>query len=150
MSEEQAEYKAKWEHLEMKELGGLLNATCGVYMLYKGDNIVYVGQSQSSIIQRISYHSTDKDFDSIAFMNAPKHLLDYLEATLIIKHKPKYNKSLPMKSEYFGLAKEAYLFDGTSAELKERHFVIKARGVRYYDNKIIDESLRHILGGYYE
>lgn len=150
MSKNQAEYKARWEHLEMKELGGLLDATCGVYMLYKGDDVVYVGQSQNSIIQRISYHSTDKEFDSIAFMNVPEHLLDYLEAALIIKHKSKYNKSLPLKSEYFGLVKEAYLFDDISAELKEKHFVIKARGVRYYDNKIINESLCHILGDYYE
>jgi hypothetical protein len=71
-----------------------------IYLLFNGNKIVYVGQSKDSLFGRIEHHKTDKKFDSFSFFDCSIHELDDKEAELIIKHKPKYNKSLPGNSVY--------------------------------------------------
>lgn len=73
-----------------------------IYVLLKGGEIVYIGKSKNHPTNRLQNHSTgcyEKDFDDIKVLKIEgEHNEDLLigtEAHLIIKNKPKYNKSLP-------------------------------------------------------
>lgn len=72
----------------------------GIYFLYKGKNIVYIGMSKENVMERICAHANPtgkyyKDFDSFSF---EKHedksdkQLRSIESSLIFKYKPKENK----------------------------------------------------------
>ena len=73
----------------------ILKATKGIYFLFDKDEIVYIGQS-NFIEKRIFEHTNDKSFTSWNFIefNSNEDLND-LEADYILKHKPKYNKTIP-------------------------------------------------------
>ena len=73
----------------------ILKATRGIYFLFDKDEIVYIGQS-NFIEKRIFEHTNDKSFTSWNFIefNSNEDLND-LEADYILKHKPKYNKTIP-------------------------------------------------------
>lgn len=68
--------------------------TSGVYMLYKNDNIVYVGES-SNILSRIGQHIKEgvKDFDEFEYFELEEEDRMNLEAFIIRIVKPKYNIS---------------------------------------------------------
>lgn len=69
----------------------------GVYFLFNGKVIVYIGQS-ADIDSRVKQHLSDKVFDSYAFITIedPKARLDK-ESFLILKHNPPYNQTVPQK-----------------------------------------------------
>ena len=68
----------------------------GIYFLYQGKTIVYIGQSKTNVMLRICSHFADesKTFTRFSFQSK-KSLsdikLNQLEKRLIIKHKPIYN-----------------------------------------------------------
>jgi hypothetical protein len=68
------------------------NRPC-IYMLYKNDKIVYIGQTEC-LARRIAEHlQTDKEFDSFvvhSFID-DQYIRLKKEEILIRKHKPKYN-----------------------------------------------------------
>ena len=66
-----------------------------VYLLYSGDEIVYVGQSIKPYM-RIDTHlrQGEKEFDSFRVMRCRKERLFHWETKLINALKPKYNKTL--------------------------------------------------------
>jgi len=73
-----------------------------VYVLLDGNEIVYVGKSTNPY-GRIGTHLSDKKFDKFAILNAKDFSVDdnefvdlypYFEELLIMKYKPKYNKSI--------------------------------------------------------
>lgn len=69
-----------------------LNTPC-IYLLYQGDKIVYVGQTEC-LARRISEHlQSDKEFDSFVVHSFVKDQYVRLkkEQILIRKHNPKYN-----------------------------------------------------------
>lgn len=66
----------------------------GIYFLFDGDEIVYVGQSVD-IMTRIGAHLRDKIFDSFNYIECGLRDLNNLEATYILELKPKYNTTLP-------------------------------------------------------
>jgi len=83
---------------QIKELPRLkFSPTKGVYFLFNGDVLVYIGQS-TTIESRVKQHTVDKVFDSYSFLvvedNATR--LD-LESFLILKHNPPYNATVPNK-----------------------------------------------------
>ena len=63
----------------------------GVYFLFKGTRIVYVGQSRH-IDSRIRQHFGNKDFDSIQAMAVPEELLDSVEVYWIQRLRPILNR----------------------------------------------------------
>lgn len=68
------------------------NRPC-IYLLYKADKIVYVGQTEC-LARRIGEHFvTDKDFDSFAVHSfiEDQYIRLKKEEILIRKYKPKYN-----------------------------------------------------------
>ena len=64
----------------------------GIYCLLHGDEIVYIGQS-NSVIRRIGWHLGDnkKIFNQFSYI-ALESRRDDLEAELIERFKPKYNR----------------------------------------------------------
>lgn len=66
----------------------------GIYFLIKANEVVYVGQSVD-VFKRLSRHKSDgKDFDSFAFIQCEKHLLNDLESLYISAFVPFMNSSL--------------------------------------------------------
>lgn len=63
----------------------------GVYLLFKGDELVYVGKS-INLFSRISTHTQSKRFDSFWFINCPKETMDESERKLIDLLQPPENK----------------------------------------------------------
>lgn len=77
-----------------------LRIQTGIYFLLKGDEIVYVGKSEFSVLQRISQHQSEKDFDRVAFLPI-KHgrgeLINLAEAYLIKLLDPPLNRAMKPK-----------------------------------------------------
>lgn len=75
--------------------------TCGIYFLFDGEDIVYVGQS-TEVELRIQKHRKEgrKKFDSWNFIECPATWLDDMETDCIIHFDPKYNKSLPRNKRF--------------------------------------------------
>lgn len=64
-----------------------------VYFLFKSGEIVYVGQTITGL-QRIFFHTADKDFDSVGIIKCDISKLNETETYYIAKYKPIYNKKL--------------------------------------------------------
>ena len=63
----------------------------GIYFLYDGDKLVYIGQSKS-ILARIGQHmNTEKPFDSYALIECDEEDLDSMEAQYIRHYQPPLN-----------------------------------------------------------
>jgi predicted GIY-YIG superfamily endonuclease len=70
-----------------------------VYLLYLNDKLVYVGKTTRPIEIRVKYHANNsiKIFDSFKVIDCSSEKeMNELEAKLIFKHIPKYNKQLPL------------------------------------------------------
>ena len=63
-----------------------------IYILFDGDEIVYVGQSKSPY-SRLSSHQRDKHFNAVRLLPCLKHRMSYWEKKLIKKFSPKLNKT---------------------------------------------------------
>jgi len=76
---------------------------CGVYFLFSGHEIIYIGQS-INVCSRVAGpgggHSRTKNFDHFAFIECPQEYLGCLEAHFIMKFRPRLNKSIPPNPVY--------------------------------------------------
>lgn len=63
-----------------------------VYVLFDGNNVVYVGQSVNPM-SRIGTHNRDKTFTHYRIMACLKRRMNYWESLLISRYKPRYNKA---------------------------------------------------------
>ena len=102
MTEKQAEYKTGDQIKESPRIK--LRKIAGCYILWKNDISVYVGQS-TNIIARVGIHSEKGkiNFDEYTYceLDQPtKEQLNELEANLIIKYSPSYNRLLPDNKKY--------------------------------------------------
>lgn len=66
---------------------------CGIYLLYLGDEVVYVGKT-NNFASRLAQHSFRKEFDAYAFLRAEPERVDILEAMLIDHLRPTLNISM--------------------------------------------------------
>lgn len=67
---------------------------CGVYFLFREEEVVYVGSSKN-IASRIATHIKTKSFDSYSKIHCnPEDMLD-LEFEYIVEYVPIYNLNLP-------------------------------------------------------
>lgn len=64
----------------------------GVYFLIKDSKVVYIGQS-INIVNRISTHANNHDFDSVAIIECCQEELDVLESLYIFKFQTPLNGS---------------------------------------------------------
>jgi predicted GIY-YIG superfamily endonuclease len=66
---------------------------CGVYLLWKGLEIVYIGHS-NHIVQRVVQHAKErKVFDSWSVVRCRPEQMLVVEKALIVKHQPVMNKN---------------------------------------------------------
>lgn len=70
-----------------------------IYELYKGSECIYVGQTQS-LLNRITIHIGQKEFDSIKVNICSKDEANENEAESIVRLNPKYNYTLPATYKY--------------------------------------------------
>lgn len=73
-----------------------------IYGLYHGKELVYIG-STTNFAQRISTHMStdDKIFDGYCYTEVMGDTeLESVEATLIAKYQPRYNRGLPINKLY--------------------------------------------------
>lgn len=65
----------------------------GIYLLTAADNVVYVGQSKTCLLTRVSWHRSQgvKQFDGVQYIPFDFDGIDDLEYELISQYKPKYN-----------------------------------------------------------
>lgn len=73
-----------------------LSLKSGVYMLFKGNSLVYIGQSKN-VLARVGQHVTEgvKEFDGASFVPCQPELMDALESTLIHLLRPPLNGMAP-------------------------------------------------------
>lgn len=67
----------------------------GIYFLFCGSDVVYVGQAVS-VIARVAQHCKDKRFTSASFVPMKKSDLDFVESYLIPILLPDMNKHIPL------------------------------------------------------
>jgi len=65
----------------------------GIYFLFNGDQLIYIGQTKSAL-RRMSSHQSSKGFDSIVFVSIDNNLLDDVERALVCGFKPPLNRVL--------------------------------------------------------
>ena len=70
---------------------------CGVYILFKNREVVYVGQTKTALYSRPFQHedpkdwTSKKDFDSVVVLHCSEQILSPLESALVGIFKPFYN-----------------------------------------------------------
>lgn len=99
----------------------------GIYYLIKDSEIVYIGQS-TNMFNRIGSHATagKKDFDSFYTKPLPRDQLYHHEVREILKHRPRYNKTLPSNKTYANIHTLRVDFQMTVNELLA---IIKRHGI---------------------
>lgn len=69
---------------------------CGIYFLWKGSEIVYVGKSTDCHFRAIRHAKEgEKHFDSYTILECKPEKLDHLENYYVLTYTPQYNISLP-------------------------------------------------------
>ena len=84
---------------------------CGVYFLWMGDSLIYVGQSVD-VLSRLLSHGLRGQFDSFTMIECPKEELADLETAYILLFKPPLNCGVVST----GYAPGLKLFRRTAAE----------------------------------
>lgn len=76
---------------------------CGVYLLFSGEQIVYVGKS-INVVPRIFQHKREgqKVFDKAYFLPCHASKLDEIEGSLIYAFRPKYNGTARAPLRFIG------------------------------------------------
>ena len=104
----------------------------GLYYLYKNNKIVYIGKSETNVMQRVLTHYLDKekDFDSYLIVLKPQinnKTLGDMEKKAIKKHLPKYNK---IHNDLYNTTQEDY---DIAKEIKDNcwHTFIEIKDKKY-------------------
>ena len=81
-----------------------------IYFLLKDNKVVYVGQSSSNVLDRISSHLKDKSFDEVYYKSfSVPNVMDEYEKKFILKYRPKFNKAMVhigVRYDFFDLKTE--------------------------------------------
>jgi len=78
------------------ELTDAMQATSGVYLLYKDGVLIYIGQSVN-VYSRVPQHR-DKAYDRVMFIPCRVEVLDEVETALIVALHPKLNGAPPIRT----------------------------------------------------
>lgn len=69
-----------------------------IYFLLRNNKVVYVGQSNNNVLNRISNHLKDKEFDEVYYKSfSVENVMDEYEKKFIMKYRPKFNKEIIYK-----------------------------------------------------
>lgn len=103
-----------------------------VYILKQDSEVVYVGKS-SDVCVRLNTHAKDKDFNEVYIIEVKDRTTqDFCENSLILKYKPKYNKSVNLKQtnvvinfevdcvSFYQWLNHTTWFSGISSKLQEK------------------------------
>lgn len=141
------------------------NVVAFVYFLIKENELVYIGKSNNRLLERISRHLIEKDFDDVyykPFINS--EYASKTEIQLITKYKPKLNKEFifnDAKYKLFDLKTEEVI-EGTKEKLikilntSESSIngliseATKSLYSRYvlYKNKPLESTFKNVLDNY--
>jgi len=73
----------------------------GIYILWDGNDVVYVGKTEACVEGRLAVHKYDKEFDSYTFIPVNDLAeLEQLETEYIYHFSPKYNRAIPSNPYY--------------------------------------------------
>tara|TARA_R100000808_G_scaffold7102_4_gene20916 strand:+ start:2073 stop:2615 length:543 start_codon:yes stop_codon:yes gene_type:complete len=114
-----------------------------VYVLFDGNNVVYVGQSVNPM-SRIGAHNRDKTFTHYRVMPCRKKRMSYWESLLILRFKPKYNKAGLKRSPL----KQALIDHGPSKKPFIRQYKAKAPSLEVGNTKLGIRVATSTSGGY--
>lgn len=91
-----------------------LAAPPGIYFLYKGVDIKYVGKA-NNVVTRVLQHHGVKDFDRVYFLPCPLDHLSNVESVFIRYLNPPLNRSIPknLKQKDLDLIKSVMGIDMT-------------------------------------
>lgn len=110
---------------------------CGVYFLFMGSKIIYIGQSRN-VMQRIASHHKI-GYTHYSIHECHDAYLDSLEAAYILEYQPEYNESIP-NNENWKTANQIREFTNSDSILDTRRTLEKNkikfkvfRGLVYYD-----------------
>ena len=92
---------------------------CVYFLIGEKGEVVYVGQSRVSWMNRIEFHKEDKDFSSVRILEAPENKLDEVESKYILKYRPKYNYTMPTTDKYVSQNKLRETFDIDGWDLRK-------------------------------
>lgn len=73
-----------------------------IFFLLDDGEVVYIGQSKNGL--RSAYQDTTRVFDSVSFFTCEEDELDKIQADMILKYQPRYNRTLPGRI-YFSFRK---------------------------------------------
>lgn len=76
---------------ELQAMAQPAKLICGVYFLFKGYELVYVGAT-ANILRRIGDHLRDKEFDTFAYVEVEPARLNMVEQIYLMAFKPAMNK----------------------------------------------------------
>lgn len=93
----------------------------GIYFLFNKNSLVYIGQSEF-IEKRIFDHVGSKNFDSWNYIEHSKETsLNEIEADLILKYQPFYNKTIPANNLWISRGVLSRIYD--ISMLKSRRLI---------------------------
>lgn len=118
--------------------------TRGIYFLFSGEEIVYVGQGQV-VEERIYDHRKNKEFDSYYIIEIKEGDLNDIEAYFIIKYQPKYNNSVPGNSRFLMMQKLKERYNSNAHVIKKaiKKHCINQEFLGYYDVVKVDVAMRN-------
>ena len=109
----------------MKEIKDLkryeiLDSDSGVYFLYQGDEIVYVGQAMS-VYSRVGVHKKTGEiaFDSFSFISLDIEEADAVESRYILELQPKHNSTVPLYVNITSLRNRVKAILGRNISMRE-------------------------------
>lgn len=125
----------------------MIDTPCIYFLTDSYGDILYIGKSRKSIISRIAAHKYEKQFSRVFFIKCKGFKdMEEMEAKLIKKINPRYNKIIPTGSEVKGLLKDTEIkkltggidrriINNAAKEFDVPMIAIGSR--RFYDKKII-------------
>lgn len=119
---------------------------CGIYFMYKGGKIVYIGQT-TNYVTRLLYHKNQHiDWDKVRLIKCAPSLLNYYEKRWIKLFRPQYNichnktknkpKSRKKREKYMRFRKmtrKSMIGFGKYSDYKVQHFLDTNRNIVLID-----------------
>jgi excinuclease UvrABC nuclease subunit len=138
------------EQIEAIEIA-IAKKPCVYFLTDEAGEILYVGKSKSNTIGRISAHGYDKQFSRAFFINCQGYKeMDDLESKLILKIKPKYNRSINKHSVGLitvGDIKKIMKIDVRFIRKAASEYNVGMTMIgscQYYEKDIIEALIKHI------
>lgn len=118
------------------------NTPC-VYCLYENEEVVYVGQTVNLQLRVKNHKSDGKTFSRYSCIPCKPSEMSDLEATLIVKHNPKYNWTLPSSKLFLSKSAAIKKLNAMCAELID-FLPVEYTAVQHNDNEQFRKETKFI------